>query len=183
MTTAVGNNSRRCFNPFFPTLTPAAKQTQNIFIFGEWRWIRAFIVSFCVHLCVFVCVVSLVHPQQTTFSLQTKESQIPSALIQKQRTKHPCFKNTLWHMHRCSAFSTMSYALSIGRTHIKGDRCFLCFSFLYLQTGAVTNVFHTQVDAWVWTDLNWCYSRRNQCIFLTAAITPLTSIHQEICMR
>lgn len=105
-------------------------------------------------------------------------SRAPSRWKQRQRTKDvssfvsESAENSLLHMHRRGAFDTKSKILaqSIWRTHVKGCRC--CHIPLKQGHWAVTNALHTQAEAWEWTDLNWCYSRRNQCIFLTAAITP-----------
>ncbi len=154
-------------------------------------------VCFCVWVCVCVCVcvcVSVVHPQQNMFARQTKGSRNPCTISVKKETKNKDISSlvSLLQVLRilyCICIDVAHLIQSLAspinltypRERVQMFQFFLCTS----KQGhwAVTNAFRVQVEAWVWTDLNWCYSRRNQCIFLTAAITPLTSIHQEICMR
>ncbi len=162
----------------------------NLFFLKQHSTVCVLCVCVCVCVCVWVCVLL---PLQNMFAMQTKGSQNPCTISAKTETKNKhislffflqvlrilfCICIDIFHL-------IQSLTSPINLTYPR-ERVQMFHFFLYTSEQghwAVTNAFHMQVEAWVWTDLNWCYSRRNQCIFLTAAITPLTSIHQEICMR
>ena len=149
-------------------------------------------VSVCVCTCVCTCVYLWYIPSWMCLLHKPKEviTHAPSEWQQKQRTNTfvlfvPSFKY-LYCICIDVAHLKQSLASPINLTYQR-ERVQMFFIFsAYLQIGTLSSdkcFPHAGWSVSVWTDLNWCYSRRNQCISLTAAITPLTSIHQEICMR
>lgn len=127
-----------------------------------------------------VCVFLWYIPSRICLLYKPKEviTRAPSRWEQKQRTK------TFLLLFPSSKLLRILYCICIDVAHLiqsltspinltcPRERVQM-FPFFCLYTSkqgrcAVTNASRTRAEAWVWTDLNWCYSRRNQCIFFNS---------------
>lgn len=170
MTTVVGDNSENALTLSFDAASPRSADRQIMCrTFGwERNWSRtlpAFIWFNPPFFSVWLCVTII-------FSFQTKESQTLCVISGK-----------VW--------DTRSFFCSFPLTHAnaweeRGQMFpFLFFLYLQLQTGTLSGNKRSLHAGWS-RSVNWfelMLFQEKSMHFLTAAITPLTSIHQEICMR
>lgn len=176
MTTVVGDNSENALTLSFDAASPRSADRQIMFRRFGWEsnWSRTLphlsdlIALFFLCMIVFVCVCVL----QQMFLSKLKKVR-PSACSQgKCETHVPSFILFLQHM----------------RTHERSEgRCFHFFSSCTYssKTGTLSGNKRSLLAGWS-RSVNWfelMLFQEKSMHFLTAAITPLTSIHQEICMR